>query len=144
VVKFRGAVLTLAAVLCAQQSIALEDGPYRISGPVLADVMKVTDGDTLEVRAYPWPNTVMELKVRMNGIEAPERSCRGPHNAAKDAASQFVSGKRVVLTNIQDDKYGGRVLADVSLNGAPLATSLIRKHPKLFRVYSRGRDFCPV
>jgi micrococcal nuclease len=136
--------LTLALALIGQQSLALEDGPYRISGPVLADVTEVTDGDTLEVRAYPWPNTVMEMKVRLNGVEAPERSCRGPYNAAKDVASQFVRGKRVVLTNIQDDKYGGRVLADVLLDGTPLATTLIRKYPKLFRVYNRGRDFCPA
>ena len=141
---FKRALLVLAVVLTAQQSVALEDGPYRISGPVLADVTKVTDGDTLEVRAYPWPNTVMELKVRMNGIEAPERGCRGPYPAARDAASQFLTGKRVVLTNIQDDKYGGRVLADVSLDGAALAPMLIRKHPRLFRVYNRGKDFCPA
>jgi endonuclease YncB( thermonuclease family) len=140
----RRAILALAGVLIAPQSLAFDDGPYRISGPVLADVTEVTDGDTIEVRAYPWPNTVMEMKVRMNGIEAPERSCRGPFNAARDAASAFVSGKRVVLTNIQDDKYGGRVIADVSLDGTPLATALILKYPKLFRVYDRGKDFCPA
>jgi endonuclease YncB( thermonuclease family) len=137
-------LLAVLIVLVAHPVVAFEDGPYRISGPVLADVTDVTDGDTFEVRAYPWPNTVMELKVRLNGVEAPERSCRDPYNAAREAARRLVTGRRVVLTNIQDDKYGGRVIADVTLDGTSLAATLVQHHPKLFRAYDRGKDFCPL
>jgi len=43
-----------------------------ITGPVSAKVIKVYDGDTFTVEAYPWPGITANTKVRLNGLDTPE------------------------------------------------------------------------
>ena len=43
-----------------------------ITGPVAAKVVKVYDGDTFTVEAYPWPGLEAKASVRVNGVDTPE------------------------------------------------------------------------
>ncbi len=89
-----------------------------IAGPVLARVVNVYDGDTIEVVAMVWPGSRINVRVRIRGIDAPEMRarCAMEHKAAiaaRDRLRNIIAGRPVRLTNIRGGKYFGRVLADV-------------------------------
>lgn len=118
-----------------------------IAGPILADVVRTIDGDSLEVRARPWPGMVMETSVRLRGLDAPE--LRGKCAAEKEAAQRArqapagLAGPRVTLEQVEPDKYGGRVLARViSADGRDVAALMIASG--LARPYDGGarRGWC--
>ncbi len=43
-----------------------------ITGPISAKVIKVYDGDTFTVKAYPWPGITAKASVRVDGVDSPE------------------------------------------------------------------------
>ncbi len=108
-------------------------------GPVRADVVRVIDGDTLDVRVRIWLDQTIRVLVRIRGIDAPERKAQCAHErhmarqAARHLESAVATGP-VVLRNIGSGKYFGRVLADVSsangaaLSGVMLAAGLARPY----------------
>nr|WP_246368355.1 thermonuclease family protein [Aurantimonas endophytica] len=122
--------------------------PRKIAGPVEARVIKVRDGDTVEVEAFVWPMQAVQVAVRLQGIDAPEH--RGKCDAEKAAAakatdrlSALVGGQSVTLAEISGDKYFGRVLATLSTADHPdLARVLLREG--LVAPYGGGkrRDWC--
>lgn len=121
-----------------------------ITGPVAAKVVKVYDGDTFTVEAYPWPGITAKASVRVNGVDTPE--IRGKCEEEKQkaiAAREFVKwlilGEVVFLQNVKYGKYAGRVVADVKLEGgANLADKIIGQG--LGREYHGGarEGWCPV
>jgi endonuclease YncB( thermonuclease family) len=72
-----------------------------------ATVLKVMDGDTFEARVAIWPGMEITTKVRLRGIDAPEM-------IARDALARMLAEGDVGISRIGQDKYGGRVDADVS------------------------------
>lgn len=105
-------------------------------------VIRVIDGDTLEVESSFLPKELGNLKVRVKSIDTPEKyprsECEAEHKKALRATAytkQFVTeaGSYLTFYNLQWDKYGGRVLADVQYKEQDLAASLIQK--KLARPY---------
>ena len=100
-------------------------------GPVPAAVERVVDGDTIAVSARIWLGQDVHVLVRVRGIDTPERrgrcadEVRRARLAADRAATELADGA-VVLSRIEGDKYGGRVLADVTLtDGRDLAAVMI-------------------
>ncbi|EWY42419.1 nuclease [Skermanella stibiiresistens SB22] len=89
------------------------------------------DGDTIEVRIAVWLDQEIVTRVRIEGIDTPEK--RGKCQREKDMAEQarqmtesLVAEPIVILRDIQHDKYGGRVRARVStLDGQDLGQRLI-------------------
>jgi endonuclease YncB( thermonuclease family) len=108
----------------------------------LARVVRVIDGDTLVVRARIWLGQEVETSVRLLGADAPELKgdCDGERRMAEEARDflrHHVDGKQVVLKNVLNDKYGGRVIAEVDDEaGLNLSQLLIRKG--LARSYGGG------
>lgn len=110
-----------------------------------AIVQHVTDGDTVQVYAYPWPGMTMDVGVRLRGVDTPELKGRCPAETAaakraKDATRSFLraSGERVRLVNVGHDKYGRRVVAEiVTEEGSSLAAWLIEKN--FGRAYTGGK-----
>lgn len=94
----------------------------EIAGPVTAEVLRVIDGDTILVAAKPWPQQMMEVYVRLRGIDAPElkSACSADRDAgqqARAALTGLTDGQgEIQLTHISGDKYFGRVVADVSFS----------------------------
>jgi endonuclease YncB( thermonuclease family) len=100
-------------------------GPMRaevIPGPVAADVIRVVDGDTLALRARIWIGLDIVVNARIRGIDTPELNgkCDREKAAAAVARAQLealVGEGGVQLRRIENDKYAGRVVADVVTDG---------------------------
>jgi endonuclease YncB( thermonuclease family) len=100
-----------------------------------AQIVRVSDGDTIVIAAPFLPAPLKpELAVRIFGVDTPEKGFRGQCESEKqrgEAASVFT--KQLVAASTQRqvvlygwDKFGGRVLGDIILNGQSLRTQLIQ------------------
>ena len=74
---FAGLLLVLAAAtqqgqMPAPQRLAAE----ALAGPVAATVERVVDGDTIEVKAAIWLGQTLIIRVRIDGVDAPELEAR--------------------------------------------------------------------
>ncbi len=81
-----------------------------------AQVLRVIDGDTVAVRVVVWLGQELVTKVRLRGIDAPEINGACPSEiqraiAARDALVALIDAQPVLLTQVGQDKYGGRVVA---------------------------------
>jgi endonuclease YncB( thermonuclease family) len=95
---------------------------------------RVIDGDTVAFQANWLPDPLKkELSIRVFGVDTPEKGHRAKcpqENERGQAATAFTkdainkSQKRQVIL-MDWDKYGGRVLGDVLLDGKSLRTLLI-------------------
>ncbi len=125
-----------------------DDYPRAISGPVEARVLKVRDGDTVEVEAFVWPMQAVQVAVRLKGIDAPEKRgrCEAEKAAAEIARDRLVAligSGNVTLTGISGDKYFGRVLATLSVPGQPdLGRVLLREGLVVRYEGGKRRDWC--
>jgi endonuclease YncB( thermonuclease family) len=99
-----------------------------------AVITRVIDGDTVAFQADFLPAPLKkELSIRVYGVDTPEKGFRAkcPSEAARgEAASAFTKNAIAISTTrqialIDWDKYGGRVLGDVILNGQSLRQQLI-------------------
>ena len=100
-----------------------------------ANILRVTDGDTIVIAAPFLPAPLKpQLSVRIYGVDTPEKGFRGKCDSEKqrgEAASAFT--KNAVAKSIKRqvvlygwDKFGGRVLGDIVLDGQSLRTMLIQ------------------
>jgi len=99
-----------------------------------AQIIRVSDGDTIVISAPFLPAPLKpELAVRIYGVDTPEKGFRGQCESEKqrgEAASQFTKNAVANATQRQVvlygwDKFGGRVLGDIILNGQSLRAMLI-------------------
>ena len=108
-------------------------------------VVHVIDGDTVAVDASAdMPPELADLKVRLRGVDTPETwrpKCEA-ERVAGEAATAFteraVTGARAVL--VRDPawgKWGGRVIAELVLDGRALSAALIEAGHG--RAYDGGR-----
>ena len=115
--------------------LAIAQPKQRPSVTYDAVITRVIDGDTVALQADFLPAPLKtELSIRVYGVDTPEKGFRAacPSEAARgEAASAFTKQavaasqtRQVVL--IDWDKYGGRVLGDVILNGQSLRVMLIQ------------------
>jgi len=77
-------VLILSACFILSPATAWTE--TAVTGPVSAKVIKVYDGDTFTVEAYPWPSLEAKTSVRVNGVDTPE--IRGKCEAEKQTGPQ--------------------------------------------------------
>lgn len=148
--SFLGGLLAAVAATLAGGVPALAD-TRALNGPVAAEVLRVVDGDTVEVSARIWPQQTVTTLVRIHGIDAPELRgrCRDEIDKATQArdfvASLAPIGGMVGLYDVRTGKFAGRVLAAVrTAEGRDLAQELLRTG--LARPYDgRGRraSWCP-
>ena len=116
----------------------------HLAGPVSAEVLRVIDGDTIEVRAHVWLGQEVTTLVRLGGIDAPEikGKCESERAAAQRAKAQLedklADGRDVVLRDIRFEKYAGRVMSKVETgSGEDLGSSLA--HDGFVRAYHGGK-----
>ena len=112
-------------------------------GAYNAEVLSVVDGDTFEARVRVWPGLDITTKVRLRGIDTPELKARcGDErlkaDAAREALRALLEEGDVAIARVGIDKYGGRILADVTTrrSGDVSSTLLARGHA---RPYEGGR-----
>ena len=108
------------------------------ANPYEYKVTRVIDGDTVEFVADFLPDPLpKKLSIRVLGVDTPEKGhraqCEKEGQAAIKASAftkdlitnAYKSGKKVLVEIQKHDKYGGRVLGDVIVDGQRLSEQLI-------------------
>lgn len=126
--------LAIAAVLASVAPAQAQKQPVGVTYDV--EILRVIDGDTVAFKADFLPAPLKkELSIRVYGVDTPEKGFRAkcPAEDAKGQAAtaftkqavQVASKRQIILYDW--DKYGGRVLGDVILDGYSLRALLISK-----------------
>ena len=122
-------ILSLVPLLAVAQPKQRAGVTYDIT------ITRVVDGDTVAFSAPFLPAPLkQELSIRVFGVDTPEKGFRAqcPSEAARGAAATEFTKKLVAAATQRQmvlmdwDKYGGRVLGDVILNGQSLRNLLIQ------------------
>jgi endonuclease YncB( thermonuclease family) len=96
---------------------------------------RVLDGDTVGFEAKFLPDPLKkELLIRVYGVDTPEKGFRAKcesENTKGLAATEFTkksiaSAKKIEVAIANWDKFGGRVLGDVIVDGQSLRSLLIK------------------
>lgn len=99
-------------------------------------VTRVVDGDTVEFEAKWLPPELGDtLKLRIWGIDTPEKGWRGKCDYEKELGQQatdyvtdlVVNAKKVNIELKEWDKFGGRVLGDLFVDDVSIRDLLINK-----------------
>lgn len=125
-------ILTILIGIISQFAYAQKQ-PQGVTYDV--EILRVIDGDTVAFHAPFLPDPLKkELSIRVYGVDTPEKGFRAkcPQEDAKGkAASEFTkklvqsaTKRQIILYDW--DKYGGRVLGDIILNGQSLRELLIK------------------
>lgn len=155
--RFAQAVLVLLAV-SSSGGLPLFSAPGA-STSVLPDenvpcawvFVRVIDGDTFQMHIPCLPPALARVAIRVRGIDTPERGakarCADERRAAEAAAAfttRFLMLGTLQLENLGWDKYGGRIDADVSVDGQSLGAAL--RDANLAKTCSGGPrpDWCGV
>jgi len=100
-----------------------------------AKIVRVNDGDTVVIAAPFLPAPLKpELAVRIYGVDTPEKGFRAqcPGEDQRGQAATAFTKNAVASTQKHQvvlygwDKFGGRVLGDMILNGVSLRAELIK------------------
>ena len=121
--------LFITLILLAPLASAKESyGEYK------AMVIRVLDGDTIELDVQIWPQLIQRTKLRLDGINTPEKRGRGVKECEKQAAQKATNFTQqwlkdsafVTVSHVKLGKYAGRVLGRISINGEYLGEALIK------------------
>lgn len=100
-----------------------------------ATILRVVDGDTVAFQANWLPDPLKkELLLRVYGVDTPEKSFRAKcekesllgQRASAYTQNLVANSKQRQIILMSWDKYGGRVLGDVILDGESLRRLLIQ------------------
>jgi endonuclease YncB( thermonuclease family) len=100
-----------------------------------AQIIRSTDGDTVVIAAPYLPAPLKpELAVRVFGVDTPEKGFRGQCESEKQRGEQasiftkdaIKAAKKHQVILYSWDKFGGRVLGDILLDGMSLRALLIK------------------
>lgn len=123
--------LLLTLLLVPMLALA-QKTPQGVTYP--AEIIRVNDGDTVVISAPFLPAPLKpELAVRIFGVDTPEKGHRAQcpqENARGQAATEFTkaavaNSRQRQVTLYAWDKFGGRVLGDIILDGRSLRQGLI-------------------
>lgn len=87
-------------------------------------VTYVTDGDTLRVRPMDSKNTSDSLRIRIDGIDAPE-SCQQYGKTSAAALKKLLLSKQVTITSKRFDDYG-RDVAKVVIDNVDVGGWMVK------------------
>ena len=125
-------LLTILLLAISTVAVAQKQKPMNVYD---FPITRVIDGDTVAFQAnFLPPPLKQELSIRVFGVDTPEKGFRAqcPSEAQRgEAATAFTKN---AITNAQKrqvaiadwDKYGGRVLGDILLDGQSLRMMLIQ------------------
>lgn len=132
-------VVAVVTYLAAFAEAPAVSGAGRMGDDTVdARVIRVIDGDTL----------VVQVHVRLENIDAPETmtqfACGGAEElalgtVARDAVTDLVNGRDVVLVNIAGPDPFGRLLAQVQVGGQDVGQWLLNHN--LARDWPDGEEF---
>ena len=128
----------LALMIALLPTVALADKAPKTPESKVYDfeITRVIDGDTVEFKADFLPAPLKPvLSIRVYGGDTPEKSWRGQCDKEKkmgEEASKFTAklikdAKMIQVAIMEWDKFGGRVLGDIIIDGKSLTKMLIEK-----------------
>jgi len=102
-------------------------------GPYPAKVLRVIDGDTVQIEVALWPGLSQRTKLRLAGVNTPEKrgqkvsDCekRAAHAAAAFTKRFLEESQAVTVSHIRPGKYAGRMLGSIYADGKSLARALL-------------------
>jgi endonuclease YncB( thermonuclease family) len=122
-------------LLLAVPMLALAQGKMpKNSATYDAQILRVSDGDTIVIAAPFLPAPLKpQLAVRIFGVDTPEKGHRAqcPSEAQRgEMATKFTQqlvsqGKQFQVVLYGWDKFGGRVLGDIIVDGQSVRAGLI-------------------
>lgn len=140
-------VLVLLLIVLAVYVQSLEQ-----SNATGVKVLRVIDGDTVEVEAdYLPPQLGKKLLIRIVGVDTPEKGFRAKCSRenllslkAKLFTEEKIKNAKSIDIKIKSwDKYGGRVLGDVIIDGQLLSALLINsKFAIPYNGEKKTHDWC--
>ena len=98
-------------------------------------IIRVSDGDTIVISAPYLPQPLKpELAVRIYGVDTPEKGHRAQCPAEAQRGEQastwtknlVAKGRKFQVTLYAWDKFGGRVLGDIIVDGVSVRQGLIQ------------------
>ena len=122
----------LAVVLLPSAAIA-QKTPQGVTYDT--QIIRATDGDTVVIAAPFLPAPLKpELAVRVFGVDTPEKGFRGQCDSERQRGEQASEFTKLVIKSTKKhqvilygwDKFGGRVLGDMILDGYSLRALLIK------------------
>lgn len=126
-------IMLVAALLVTASPVLAQKAPDGVTYD--AQILRATDGDTVVIAAPYLPAPLKpELAVRVFGVDTPEKGFRGQCESEKqrgEQASTFTKDlikatKKHQVVLYSWDKFGGRVLGDLILDGMSLRALLIK------------------
>ena len=124
----------LLLLLLAVPMLAFAQKMPKNSATYDAQIIRVSDGDTIVIAAPFLPAPLKpELAVRIYGVDTPEKGHRAQcpqEDQRAQVASQYTKqliaqGGKIQVTLYAWDKFGGRVLGDIIVNGQSVRAGLI-------------------
>jgi endonuclease YncB( thermonuclease family) len=123
----------IVTVLTMMGSVYAQKQPQGVTYDT--QIIRVSDGDTIVISARFLPAPLKpELAVRIFGVDTPEKGHRAqcPSEAQRgEAASAWTkqlvaSGQKFQVTLYGWDKFGGRVLGDILVDGQSVRQGLLK------------------
>jgi micrococcal nuclease len=96
-------------------------------------VISVYDGDTIKSTIPLLPYPLSNVSIRLKGIDTPEihGKCQYEKDLAQKAKARLKdltqNHQYIKIDNVEWDKYGGRILGDLILDGTNVKTLLIQE-----------------
>jgi len=125
-------IITIALLVISTVAFAQKQKPMNIYD---FPITRVIDGDTVAFQAnFLPPPLKQELSIRVFGVDTPEKGFRAQcpsEDQRGQAATAFTKNaiskaKKHQIAIADWDKYGGRVLGDILLDGQSLRMMLIQ------------------
>lgn len=126
-------IALLALTFSTTVAYAQKNQPTGVTHDI--EITRVIDGDTVAFKAEFLPAPLKkELSIRVYGVDTPEKGFRAkcPKENEKGIAASAFTKSLVLKSSKQQivlyswDKYGGRVLGDIILDGQSLRILLIQ------------------
>ncbi|WP_171960026.1 thermonuclease family protein [Roseobacter denitrificans] len=116
--------MTTAALICSAAHASEQSDNSVQFAEYAATIVRVIDGDTLEVVVDLWPGLTGTYSIRVRGIDAPETrrgSCPEREEemlewgaeAKAQVEKLYPAGTPIKLEDIEPDPFAGRFVADV-------------------------------
>jgi len=125
------ALLLIVPVMAIAQVKAPKE---PVGAEYTAKIIRVSDGDTIVIAApYLPPPLKPELAVRIYGVDTPEKGHRAQCPAEAAAAERASAWTKALVSSSAQhrvilykwDKFGGRVIGDIVVNGQSVRRGLI-------------------
>jgi endonuclease YncB( thermonuclease family) len=125
-------LITILLLAISTVAVAQKQKPMNIYD---FPITRVIDGDTVAFQAnFLPPPLKQELSIRVFGVDTPEKGHRAMCPSEDQRGQAATAFTKNAITKAQKrqvaiadwDKYGGRVLGDILLDGQSLRTMLIQ------------------